>query len=436
MNRKTLLAAASLVSLASHAQASPLASRMISPRNEGPSDMAAALAAIQTVNTAFEEMKATNDERIKALEENKGVAELEAKLSRIEATIVEAEKTLERHATALASGGGTQAGGQRVVDQTYTDNFTRFMRTSADGNVAPDVLNALRRSVDTEGGHLAPVEWDRTMLEAQVELSPIRQICNVQSVSGAGFDKLINTKGTAAGWVTEEAGRPQTAAAGFTKLGFGWGEIYAMPAATQTILDDSEVDLEAWLAGEVAEAFTLMENAAFIAGDGTAKPRGMLTYVAGGVNETRNPLGSVGVVNSGAAAAITSDALIDLTYKPTSRYMQNARYIMNRATMGRIRLLTDGQGNYLWQPTYVAGQPSSLNGYPLTEVADMPDMAAGALPIAFGDFRAGYTIFDRKGVSLLRDPYSAKPYVLFYTTKRVGGACVDPNAYFAMRVAA
>ena len=258
----------------------------------------------------------------------------------------------------------------------------------------------------------------------------------MQSVTGAGFEKLINTKGTAAGWVTEEAGRPQTAAAGFTKLGFGWGEIYAMPAATQTILDDSEIDLEAWLAGEVAEAFTLMENTAFIAGDGVEKPRGMLTYVNGGTNANRNPLGEVGVVNSGGAAAITSDAIIDLTYKPTSRYMQNARFIMNRATMATIRKLTDGDGNYLWQPTYVAGQPSSLCGYSLTEVADMPDLAAGSLPIAFGDFKAGYSIFDRKGVSLLRDPYSAKPYVLFYTTKRVGGAVVDPNAFFAMKVAA
>ena len=415
------------------AASAPAAGRLIRPRAEAPVDATQALA---DLNKAFNEFRATNDARIAAVENNKGTADLENKLTKIEASIQTAEDALKLHATQLAAGAGGAASDGRIVDQAYTDNFTNFMRTSADGNVAPDVLNALKRSVGADGGFTAPVEWDRTILEAQVELSPMRQICNVQSVTGSGFEKLVNTKGTAAGWVGEEDARPQTAAAAFAKLGFGWGEIYAMPAATQTILEDSELDLEAWLAGEVAEAFTLMENSAFIAGDGTNKPRGLLTYGVGGAHETRNPLGPVGTVASGDAAAITSDAIIDLTYAPTSRYMQNARFIMNRATMATIRKLTDGDGNYLWQPTYVAGQPSTLSGYSLTEVADMPDLAANSLPIAFGDFKAGYSIYDRRGVSILRDPYTAKPYVLFYTTKRVGGAVVDPNAFFMMKVAA
>lgn len=430
-----LMAAASLMSLAS---AAPYGSRMIRPRAEAPVDATKALA---DLHEAVKAMRETNDKRLKVLEtndttRNESLAELDNRLEEIQASINNAETALAEHATKLAAGGGAASGDSRVADQAYTDNFERMMRTFGDANVAPDVLNALRRSDDADGGYLAPSEWDRTILEAQVELSPIRQIVNVQSVTGAGFDKLINTKGTAAGWIDEEGARPQTAAAGFAKLGFGWGELYAMPAATQTILEDAEVDLETWLAGEVAEAMTLLENAAFIGGDGTNKPRGMLTYVAGAANAARNPLGSVATVSSGNASALTSDALISMTYKPKSRYMNNARWIMNRATMNQVRLLTDGQGNYLWQPTFTAGQPSSLNGYPLTEIADMPDLAANALPIAFGDFRQGYTIFDRKGVTLLRDPYTAKPYVLFYTTKRVGGACVDPEAYFAMRIEA
>jgi len=430
MKSQKLLLAASLMSLSA---AAPAAGRMIRPRNEAPVDANQALA---DLSAAFSEFRTTNDARIAAVENNQGTAELEAKLTRIEASIQTAEEALATHATQLAAGAGSAGSDNRVVDQAYTDNFTNFMRTSADGTVAPDVLNALRRSTGADGGFTAPVEWDRSILEAQVELSPMRQICNVQTVSGAGFEKLVNTKGTAAGWVGEEDARPQTAAAAFAKLGFGWGEIYAMPAATQTILEDSELDLEAWLAGEVAEAFTLMENSAFVAGNGTNKPRGLLTYGVGGAHENRNPLGPVGTVNSGSAAAVTSDAIIDLTYAPTSRYMQDARFIMNRATMATIRKLTDGDGNYLWQPTYVAGQPSTLCGYSLTEVADMPDLAANALPIAFGDFKKGYSIYDRRGVSILRDPYTAKPYVLFYTTKRVGGAVVDPNAFFMMKVAA
>ena len=410
----------------------PAQGRIIRPRNEAPLDAAEAL---QALHEAVNEQRTSFEARIAAVEAGQGTAELDERIARIEASIVEAEEALAAHATALAAGGGQPGGDPRIADPDVTNAFNDFFRQGED-RIEPDVRNALRRSSDADGGYLAPVEWDRTILEAQVELSPIRQISNVQSVSGAGFEKLINTKGTAAGWVTEEAARPQTAAAAFTKLGFGWGEIYAMPAATQTILDDAEVDLEEWLADEVAEAFTLMENAAFIAGNGVAKPRGLLTYVEGGVNQDRNPLGRVGTVSSGAAAAVTSDAIISMTYEPTSRYMQDARFIMNRRTRGVIRVLKDGNGNYLWQPTAAAGEPSTLFGYALTEIADMPDLAAGALPIAFGDFRQGYTIYDRKGVKLLRDPYTAKPYVLFYTTKRVGGAVTDPNAFRIMKVEA
>lgn len=431
--KRSLMIAASLMALS--ASATQFGPSFIQPRNDGsnPPDAAKIVAEIQA---AFEEMKTANNQRLTALESNQDVTALNAKIATLEDTIQKAENSLSELATKLAAGGVSNGQDPRIVDPTYTENFNNFFRTTSDGTVAPDVMNALRRSVDTEGGYLAPVEWDRTIVEAQVEISPLRQICTVKSVTGAGFSKLVNTKGTQGGWVGEGQARPQTNAANFQTMGFGWGELYAMPAATQTILDDSEINVEAWLADEVAETFTLLENSAFIAGDGENKPRGLLTYVPGGVNENRNPLGSVGVVNSGSAEGITSDAIITLTYKPTSRYMQNAKFIMNRATMSAIRLLTDGDGNYLWQPTYAAGQPSTLCGYPVIEVADMPDAVANSYPIAFGDFKAGYEIYDRKGVSLLRDPYTAKPFVLFYTTKRVGGACVDPNAYFAMKVAA
>lgn len=278
------------------------------------------------------------------------------------------------------------------------------------------------------------MEWDRTITDKLVELSPFRQLATVQSVSGAGFRKLFNLGGTASGWVGETAARPQTATGTFASLDFGWGEIYANPAATQQLLDDSAINLESWLAGEVNTEFAKQEGAAFVSGDGVNKPTGILTYVTGGANAAKHPFGAITAVNSGAAAAITADAIIDLIYDLPSAYTGGARFTMNRKTQAEIRKLKDGQGNYLWQPSYVAGQPATLAGFAITELPDLPDIAAGSIPVLFGDFKRTYTVFDRVGVRVLRDPFTAKPYVLYYTTKRVGGGVVNPEPMRALKI--
>ncbi len=196
-----------------------------------------------------------------------------------------------------------------------------------------------------------------------------------------------------------------------------------MPAATQTLLDDAEVNVEEWLAQEVQTVFAEQEGTAFVSGDGVNKPRGFLDYTM--VADASWTWGNIGYIATGVDGAFAStdpsDELIDLIYAPKQAYRAGARWVMNRSVEGELRKFKDADGNYIWQPGIAAGQPASLMGYPITEAEDMPDIASNAYAIAFGDFTRGYLIVDRVGIRILRDPFSSKPYVLFYTTKRVGG---------------
>lgn len=384
---------------------------------------------IEELGRAFEEFKATHTQELKALKQGAGTADIQAKLDKLNADMDRLQRETEDAHTKIAAaqmGIGASAGQK---DAEYTAAFQAHMKKG-------EIQAALNKGADDEGGYLAPTEWDRTITDKLVLVSPMRQICGVQTTSKNAYTKLFNVGGTGSGWVGETAARPETNTAEFAPLTFTTGEIYANPAATQQILDDAEINLESWLAGEVQTEFAKQEGLAFVSGDGTNKPKGILTYVTGGTNAAAHPFGAIKQVNSGAAAAITADGIIDLIYDLPSTFTGNARFIMNRKTQGVIRKLKDGQGNYLWQPSYVAGQPATLAGFAVTEVPDMPDVAANANAIMFGDFKQGYLIVDRIGVRVLRDPYTKKPYVLFYTTKRVGGGVVNPECLRAMKIAA
>jgi len=241
----------------------------------------------------------------------------------------------------------------------------------------------------------------------------------------------------AGGWVAETASRSQTDASTLDLLDFPTAELYAMPAATQTLLDDSFVNLDEWLADEIEDVFATQEGSAFVSGDGSNKPTGFLNYTK--VAEASVSWGELGYVASGSDGAFPSsdptDALINLIYAPKAGYRANGRFVMNKATVMAVRKFKDADGNYIWQPSHQAGEPASLLGYAVTEAEDMPDIASDAFAIAFGDFRKGYLVVDRAGVRVLRDPYSAKPHVLFYTTKRVGGGVQDFDAIKLMKFA-
>jgi HK97 family phage major capsid protein len=235
--------------------------------------------------------------------------------------------------------------------------------------------------------------------------------------------------GAAAQWVGEEAARPATAVTGLDLLEFPAGELYAMPAATQALLEDAYADIDAWLADEVEIAFAAQESAAFVSGNGTAKPKGFLDYTI--VADSSHAWGQIGSVAGDFAEADAADQLIDLIYAPKSQFRANGRFVMNRRTVSAVRKLKDGDGRYLWQPGS-GGEAATVMGYPVTEMEDMPDIGEGNAAIAFGDFKRFYLIADRQGARVLRDPYSAKPYVLFYTTKRVGGGVQNFDAVKVM----
>lgn len=392
-----------------------------------------ARAAMHEMMAAFEAFKGANDARLDEIE-RKASADtlLEEKVARIDQAVAGAQARLDRIVSEgrrpeLAPGGGS------AVQPEVKAAFDGYMRAGAMLEVKAGLSTA-----PTSGGYVVPEQTERAIERRLMAGSPMREIATVRTVAAGVFRKPVSIAGVGSGWVAETAARPQTDPATLALLEFPSADLYACPAATQTLLDDALVDLDEWLAAEVEDAFAAQETEAFVNGDGANKPRGFLDYDV--VADAEQEWGEIGYVASGAAGgfATTSptDRLIDLVYAPKAQYRPNARFVMNRRTVSAVRKFKDADGNYIWQPAQRAGETASLLGYPLTEIETLPDVAANATAIAFGDFRRGYLIVDRAGVRVLRDPYSAKPYVLFYTTRRVGGGVQDFDAIKVMKFAA
>ena len=381
---------------------------------------------------AFEEFKAANDARLAALEKGRGDVLLAEKVDRIDRALSEQKSQLERAALA-----GRRPG--LAADPAISEHKSAWHSYLRRGDIsaltqfeakALSVVGATPGGQD--GGYVAPPELDR-MIESRLrQVSPMREIATVRTTGANVFKKPISLTAAGSGWVAETGARTQTDTPTLALLEFPTAELYANLAATQTLLDDSFVNLEEWIAAEVEEAFAGQERAAFVSGDGDDCPRGFLDYDL--VAEGSHVWGKIGYVATGVDGtfgATPVDKLIDLIYAPKSQFRQNARFVMNRKTVSAVRKLKDGDNRYIWEPNDSGG--STLLGYPITEIEDMPDIATDAAAIAFGDFARGYLIVDRAGVRVLRDPYSAKPYVLFYVTKRVGGGVQNFDAIKALK---
>ncbi len=378
---------------------------------------------ITDLNKAFAEFKAAQEANAA-----KADALTEEKIIRVNSTIGEIQAALDAIVAKQAAQAALGNDERKLRDPEYSAAFASMFKKG-------EIQASVNKGADAEGGFLAPIEWDRTITDKLKLVSRMRSVARIQTISGTTFSKLFSNRETASGWVGETSARPETTSGTFGSLQFPTGELYANPSATQQMLDDALVDVESWLASEVNVDFAKQEGTAFINGDGVNKPHGLLGYVTGGAFAARHPFGAISVVNSGTAGAVTADGIINLIYALPSEFTSGAVFLMNRATMAAVRRLKDGQGNYLWQPSYVAGQPSTLAGYPVIEMPDMPNIAANSLSIAFGNFGEGYMIIDRAGVRVLRDPYTNKPYVMFYTTKRVGGGVLNPEAIKVQRLA-
>ena len=386
---------------------------------------------------AFEQFKSANDERLKKLEKKrKDDVVLRDKIDRINTAVTEQKAAVDRMVLKGARPRLSQA--HSIVSDERKDAFSRYMRVGDATSIATLEEKSLNASVDGEGGYLAPEQTEAMITAAVRDVSPIRQIASVREIGANVFRKPVSNGDGAAGWVGETGSRVETAAPTITAIDFPTKELYAMPAASQTLLDDSIVDIEQWLADEVQQEFAVQESAAFINGDGINEPNGLLNYTIS--EESARGAGELGYVATGVdgdfPVSDPADVLLDLIYTPKQAFRQNGRFVLNRSVLGALRKFKDADGNYLWQPSAQAGEPARLLGYPVTESEDMPDVGAGSHSIAFGDFRRGYLIVDRVGVRVLRDPYSAKPYVLFYTTKRVGGGVQDFDAIKLLRFSA
>ena len=379
--------------------------------------------------TTFEAFRESNDERLAELETRLGADTLtNEKVDRIAHALDQQKRaldslTLKRLRPTLGRDG-------RAFPSEHKSAFEAYMRSGDDRQIRALDTKAMSYGSGQDGGYLVPPETEAEIGKRLSALSPIRSIASVRQVSAAVLKKPFSVTGPAVGWVSEAAARPQTDTATLAELQFPTMELYAMPAATASLLEDAVVDLDQWISGEVEAAFAEQEGAAFVSGDGTAKPKGFLSYTQAA--ESAWTWGKIGYTLTGAAGAFpeddASDVLIDTIYALKAGYRQNANWVMNRKTQAAIRKLKDADGNYLWQPPAAPGERAMLMGFPLVEAEDMPDIGPNATPVAFGDFGRGYLVVDRAGVRVLRDPYSAKPYVLFYTTKRVGGGVQDFDA--------
>lgn len=399
-------------------------------------------ALLAQLNGAFEEFKKQNDADIAALKKGQGDVVRSEQITRIDASITELNaKLIEAVAKMAAADAG--AGGSGDPDKrAYRAAFDSYFRAGAGVESLGDlaVKAKLTSSSKPDGGYVVPDQMESTIDRILGKVSAVRGLSRVLTVSAPAYKKLVNLGGAASGWVGEEEARPETATPKLAELLFNVMQIYANPFATQDLLDDAMVDIEAWLAAEVQTEFAEQEGAAFVTGDGVKRPKGFLSYDK--VANSSYTWGKTGFVVSGdangfiapTATANPADALIDLLFALKQGYRNGATFIMNDTTQSRIRKFKDGDGNYIWAPPTAAEALPTILGKPVVTDDNMPDVAANAFPIAVADWGRAYLVIDRAGIRVLRNPYTAMPNVGFYTTKRVGGGIQNFEAIKLLKI--
>ncbi len=307
------------------------------------------------------------------------------------------------------------------------------------GREAGVQLKSVDGAVAGDGGYAVPREIDSTIDHTLKAISPIRAIANVVKVGSSGFRKLVTLGNTSSGWAGEVALRADTNTASFNEIVPAMGDLYANPAATHAMLDDAFFDVEAWLADEISREFARAEGAAFVSGTGVNQPSGFLNAPSANTSDAVRPFGTLQYLATGVDGAFPAstpeEKLLDLVQSLRAPYRQGAVFVMNAATMNKIRKFRAADGDLLWQPGLMDGRPDTLLGYPVIDAEDMPDIGSGSFSVAFGNFKAGYLIAERAETSILRDPFSAKPFVHFYAHKRVGGIVCNSEAIKLLKFA-
>lgn len=391
---------------------------------------------VHTLGNAWEQFKQVNDQRLRDIE-RKGAADplhME-QLSRINQTLDNCKKRVDALETAGARPGRELAGlGYKAIDghvSEYKKAFDTYLRKGMEGGLEELHTKALSVGSDPDGGYLVTPTMSNRIIKLIEEASPFRALAGIETISSDSLEILEDNGAAASGWTTETGTVSDTNTPQVGKKTIHVHELYAQPKATQKLVDDSAIDIESWIAEKVSASFARQESEAFINGDGTSKPRGILTYDAG------TDWGDIEQILSGTSGAVTADSLIQLFYSLEESYASRSTFLMNRTVLQSVRLLKESTTNqYLWQPGLAAGAPDTLLGVPVATSGDMPVASAGSLSVALADFASAYLIVDRVGVRTLRDPYTNKPFVKFYTTKRVGGDVVNFDAIKLLKLSA
>lgn len=388
---------------------------------------------VHALGNAWEHFKQVNDARINELE-RKGSADAlyVDHLGKISQALDNHKQRLDQIETANGRPGKEYGHAVRgEVPSEYKAAFNTYLRKGMDAGLEFLQTKSLSVGTDADGGYLITPHMIERVVQIVNEISPMRQLASVQAISTDSLDVIEDTQLPDAAWVAETGARSDTTTQQVGKNNIPTFEMYAQPKATQKLIDDASVDIESWLAERVGEKFAALESTAFISGNGTSAPKGILSYAAG------TSFGQIQQISSGSAGAVTADSLIALYYSLKDEYAKNATFLMNRSVIQSVRLLKEATTNqYLWQPGLSAGTPDTLLGVPVKAAADMPAAAANSLSVAVGDFKRGYLIVDRVGIRTLRDPFTDKPFVKFYTTKRVGGEVVNSEAIKLLKLAA
>ncbi|MEO0400747.1 MAG: phage major capsid protein [Pseudomonadota bacterium] len=345
-------------------------------------------------------------------------AEIQTKLQQTEERLTMLDrKTMTAARTPLA--------GAVEMGAPHQKAFNAYVRAGDDDGLRGLELDgkSLSTAVNSDGGYLVDPATSETVKSVLNATASIRSIASVVNVEATSYDVLVDHGDIGTGWATETASVSETDTPQIDRITIPLHELSALPKASQRLLDDAAFDIEGWLAGRIADKFARAEAASFVSGDGIDKPKGFLAHTS--VDNDVWTWGNLGYVPTGVDGDVTAESIIDVVYALGAEYRANASFVMNSKTAGLVRKLKDNDGRFLWTDGLAAGQPAVLMGYPVLIAEDMPDAGTGADAIAFGDFAAGYTVAERPDLRVLRDPFSAKPHVLFYATKRVGGDVSD-----------
>lgn len=378
----------------------------------------------------------------------KGVDELKTRLDRLDTALADAQGVkgrLEAIETALnrtltgAQGAPIMVkdmyGGEREVPadaKEFRAKYQKFLRKGTgseeyDGRQqwapTPEERKSLSVQSDPDGGYTVLPDMSGRVIKRVFETSPMRGLVSVQQIGTDALEGLYDDDQAAAAFVSEAGTRSSSATPQIGKWRIPVHEMYAMPASTQRLLDDSNMNVDVWLAQKVADYMARLQNTKFVTGTGIGCPRGFLTYTSGTTLRT-----TIEQVASGSSGAFTYAGLVSLVYALKSEYRARGAFGMNRLSISGVRKIVDGQSRPLWEPSLQVGEPMRLLGYPVNELNDMPDPASASLSACFADWKEFYQIVDRAGLRVLRDPYTSKGFVLFYTTARVGGDVLNTEA--------